>query len=260
MNEFKLEYLDYRDITVKLKDEIIQSFKTTSNTIFNDIDLINEDIRRITFGLEDLNSNLMTTDNYLDKYLPFRLQNFISETLENILSEDSLAKLKDFEKVKYKHMHEKILVDEGVSQLKKSYENTGEFLRENQFVNLESDDSQPSGDKEGAPISELPKLDFTKHRSENVVREGYKRNTAKTYEKKISDPSRMPQNIIRTKTTKLKDLFVMAKNIPYELFKEQDSATLKTNDFKFKLDKMNVPEQKEQTIEESSNEESADGK
>ena len=63
----------------------------------------------------------MTTDNYLDKYLPFRIQNFISETLENVLPEDQLDLLKDFEKAKYRHIHQKILIDEGISNLQKSF-------------------------------------------------------------------------------------------------------------------------------------------
>lgn len=107
------DYNLYRDITIKLDEESV-----LKNDYIKDVKLIREDINRIRFGLEDLSSNLMTTDNYLDKYLPFRIQNFISETLENVLPEDELENLKEFEKVKYKHIHKKILIDEGVSNLK----------------------------------------------------------------------------------------------------------------------------------------------
>ena len=78
------------------------------------------ELKEIDFGLEDLELNQNTTDNYLDKYIPFRIQNFISENLEVIMSQDQADKFMRFEKRKYKLMHSKILQDEGVSTLNKN--------------------------------------------------------------------------------------------------------------------------------------------
>jgi hypothetical protein len=77
--------------------------------------------------LEDLDFNQNTTDNYLDKYIPFRIQNFISENLEVVLDKQQLAKFMEFERRKYKHMHAKILQDEGVSSLVKQPKNLKHF-------------------------------------------------------------------------------------------------------------------------------------
>lgn len=109
MVSFHQDYENYRDITIQLHDNAIMR-----NDYLKDAKALNEDITRLRFGLEDLSSNLMTTENYLDKYLPFRIQNFISEALEEVLPQQQLSKLIEFEKIKYKHMHDAIIQDEGV--------------------------------------------------------------------------------------------------------------------------------------------------
>ena len=76
-------------------------------------------LKDIYFSLEDLDLNQNTTDNYLDKYLPFRIQNFISENLEIVLSHEQMIKFMDFEKRKYRHLHAKVMKDEGFSSLEK---------------------------------------------------------------------------------------------------------------------------------------------
>ena len=64
----------------------------------------------------------MTTDNYLDKYLPFRIQNMISETLDSVLEDYQLKRLSQYENTKFKRMHDEILNDAGVATLDKTYE------------------------------------------------------------------------------------------------------------------------------------------
>ena len=68
--------------------------------------------------MDDIDKNLTTTDNYLDKYLPFRIQNLISETLENVLDKEQIQKLTIFEGEKFKSLHERILADNGEPNLK----------------------------------------------------------------------------------------------------------------------------------------------
>ena len=79
---------------------------------------IKENIQKLKFGLDDIDKNLTTTDNYLDKYLPFRIQNLISETLENVLDKEQIQKLTIFEGEKFKSLHERILADNGEPNLK----------------------------------------------------------------------------------------------------------------------------------------------
>jgi hypothetical protein len=71
--------------------------------------------------ISDISMNLNATDNYLEKYIPFRIQNFISENLENALSKQQFKKFQVFEMKKYKQMHEVILKDEGEAALEKEF-------------------------------------------------------------------------------------------------------------------------------------------
>lgn len=169
-----------------------------------DAKAVSDDINRIAFGLEDLCSNLMTTDNYLDKYLPFRIQNFISETLENVLPKPQLEKLVEFEKYKYKHMHENIIKDEGISNLKKSFSN----IKEHYKVAM-NEDSKSGSSKKEIPHIGVSSIDTEDHSQDRV-----------------KSVHRMVSSRIQRKTSKLKDLMIMAKNTPYQYFKDIDSATL----------------------------------
>ena len=49
----------------------------------------------------DISNTMRSTDNYIEKYLPFRMQNMISETLNNVLPKAHLRKLHDFAAKKY---------------------------------------------------------------------------------------------------------------------------------------------------------------
>ncbi len=39
------------------------------------------DLQALQFGINDLNNALMQTDNYIEKFLPYKTQNILSETL-----------------------------------------------------------------------------------------------------------------------------------------------------------------------------------
>lgn len=137
---------EFRNQTIKLKDHIEQTKKfyddykecksianrlddtTVLRQTYNlDKNHFNEQFEYIKFALEDLNLNQNTTDNYLDKYIPFRIQNFISENLEVVLSKQKKLDFMDFEKRKYRHMHAKILNDEGFHNLDKKPSNLRMF-------------------------------------------------------------------------------------------------------------------------------------
>lgn len=196
VTDLKRDYENYRDITIKLNDHAVMT-----NDYLNDAKLMNEDITHIRVGLEDLCSNLMTTDNYLDKYLPFRIQNFISETLENVLPQVQLEKLVRFDKAKYKHMHENIIKDDGISNLDK-------MKLDNKEIEIESKIQDPIDEP-----SEIKKND--------------KRVMRQPLNKQETMFSGDPSSKIQNKASKLKDVLIMAKNTPYQYFKEIDSATIK---------------------------------
>ena len=200
IRDFKRDYEKYRDTTLKLDSQAI--FR---HDYLKDAKALSDDINRIAFGLEDLNSNMMTTDNYLDKYLPFRIQNFISETLENTIPKDQLVKLATFEKVKYKHMHENIIKDDGVPNLKKSYPDIKEIIDQ-------------GTDKSTKRLPSSKRIEAMGDLPTNLQTESQSKTSQSNHSR------------LHKKTTKLKDLLVMAKNTPYQYFKDIDSATIKKED------------------------------
>ena len=68
----------------------------------------------------ELNRNMsLTTDNYLEKYLPLRIQNIISENIHNTFDSSVRKKFLMFEKAKYAKLNEVILQDDGKPNLNK---------------------------------------------------------------------------------------------------------------------------------------------
>lgn len=70
-------------------------------------------------AIRDNFAQLLATDNYLEKYVPFTIQNFISESLGTFLDKDQKRLYKDHEYKKYKFLHRLVIVDEGIPDLKK---------------------------------------------------------------------------------------------------------------------------------------------
>lgn len=57
-------------------------------------------------------------ENFVDKYQPVRMQSLIGETLMNVLDVTGLEKLKAYERQIIGRMHDVILEDNGVPDLK----------------------------------------------------------------------------------------------------------------------------------------------
>ena len=80
--------------------------------------------QKVSFSQQDLMRNIQATDNYIEKYLPITLQNYITETLSNVIENRKiLGRLLKYDIQIYKRLHERILGDEGVPSLnKRDYE------------------------------------------------------------------------------------------------------------------------------------------
>ena len=92
----------------------------------------------IRYAVYDNYRVLKATDNYIEKYLPFTLQNMVSKNILTILSKKELAneqskqtekqkldqelynKFKLFEYETYKEIHRVVLADDGNPKLKKT--------------------------------------------------------------------------------------------------------------------------------------------
>ena len=56
-------------------------------------------------------------ENFVEKYVPVRIQSQISETLHAIMPDQYVEPLDDFERGKFRDMHDAILDDDGIPDL-----------------------------------------------------------------------------------------------------------------------------------------------
>jgi hypothetical protein len=75
----------------------------------------------LKLALKDNFAQLLATDNYIEKYLPFKIQNMVSESLLSFLERETDAhkRFKQFEYQAYKRIHKFVISDEGIPNLKK---------------------------------------------------------------------------------------------------------------------------------------------
>eukprot|EP00347_Sterkiella_histriomuscorum_P014958 403358851 len=85
----------------------------------NSFDFFKKDLQYLRISIDDATMTLQQTDNYLEKYLPIKIQNFITETLTNILPRRALQKLNDFIHHKYRVLKDVIEEDKGLPNLNK---------------------------------------------------------------------------------------------------------------------------------------------
>ena len=161
-----------------------------------------ERLKYIDFCIKDLDLNQNTTDNYLDKYIPFRIQNFISENLEVVLNNKQMHIFMEFEKRKYQHMHDKILKDEGKNQLNKNPQDLKYF----------------EGDK--MDNFSLPENNFEVTSSNKL---SVDQAQPKIY---LRTQTMMDSDIIKKKNVKINNIKKVQRLDSFINLKEEDSATL----------------------------------
>jgi hypothetical protein len=61
---------------------------------------LNLNLEKVRFSMTDLKNLMMTTDVYIDKFLPFKMNKEMSSFLQYVMSEEQMRKLKIVEKQK----------------------------------------------------------------------------------------------------------------------------------------------------------------
>ena len=72
-------------------------------------------------SIEDLHNRLKGTDNYIEKYLPFKMVNMISDIMRPTLADQGpvAEKFYEWEERKYRSLHNVVLSDSGTPTLNK---------------------------------------------------------------------------------------------------------------------------------------------
>ena len=66
--------------------------KLEADTYKRDKAKLDEEIETNRLAIRDNFSQLLATDNFLEKYMPFRIQNLISESVLSLLGDDRIGK------------------------------------------------------------------------------------------------------------------------------------------------------------------------
>ncbi|CDW76419.1 UNKNOWN [Stylonychia lemnae] len=78
---------------------------------------IKQQLYNVNTVMDEFSNEFLRLENYIEKYIPLRVQNSICETLENVLSIKDKAKLRDFEEKKFYELRNLIIEDKGLPNL-----------------------------------------------------------------------------------------------------------------------------------------------
>jgi len=85
--------------------------------VLKDIRKIDQEIVRLKVDVDNHGNHFAMVENFVEKYVPIRIQSTISEVLTFILPLQDKEKLNDFEKKKFAELHQIILEDDGIPRL-----------------------------------------------------------------------------------------------------------------------------------------------
>lgn len=81
--------------------------------------MIKRELTGNRYSCDDISSRLKETDNYLDKYLPIKIQTMVGDTLHKFLPYEEEVRLCGYEEEKFGELREIVLKDNGIPSLEK---------------------------------------------------------------------------------------------------------------------------------------------
>eukprot|EP00347_Sterkiella_histriomuscorum_P008817 403343633 len=85
-------------------------FETALNEVKDQLYSINK-------VMDEFSNEFLRVENYIEKYIPLRMQNTISETLDNVLQVKDKKKLREYEEKKFFELRNNIIEDKGLPNL-----------------------------------------------------------------------------------------------------------------------------------------------
>lgn len=100
-----------KDVTLltatKVDKDSFKEFKTLSE---NNLMAFKE-------NLENNTNHFAMVENFIEKYIPVRIQSQISESLHKVLPERECKQLQKYERIRFRDLHATILDDDGIPDL-----------------------------------------------------------------------------------------------------------------------------------------------
>mmetsp|Transcript_35954 Transcript_35954/g.34973 ORF Transcript_35954/g.34973 Transcript_35954/m.34973 type:complete len:132 (+) Transcript_35954:578-973(+) len=117
-----VEALNIEFVSIKENKVDLDAYEEAQRKLQNDVEANK-------YASEDNFRNLLGTDNYIEKYLPFTIQAMISETVGSFTSKREQDRLREYEGAKYKELHRLVLADQGIPNLPKKTYNRESFIQ-----------------------------------------------------------------------------------------------------------------------------------
>jgi hypothetical protein len=96
---------------------LIQELKQDRSVVEDIIAQIWASIHKNEVELDQITNQFNTVENFVEKYIPIRIQSQISETMGQVLPRSQLNKLENYEMEKFNELNLKILEDDGSANL-----------------------------------------------------------------------------------------------------------------------------------------------
>ena len=106
---------------------------------------INEQSNDHSKTLQDHHNHTLTIENFIEKYLPIKIQNQISNTVKVITDKKFKKHLEEFEATKFEELHSAIIEDDGDPALMEEMKNlVGDFTLQSTKKKYGSSKTVPS--------------------------------------------------------------------------------------------------------------------
>ena len=133
-------------------------------------------------------------ENFVEKYVPIRIQSTISEVFQYILPYKERIKLSEFEKKKFAELHQIILEDDGIPKLAEQLKQIRMKMDDKSFLKLKktrgSDSKRSASKLEALTATSHPVIEESQNEDDNPeVSNSDMDATTKLPKHNISEPS-----------------------------------------------------------------------
>jgi hypothetical protein len=102
---------------LKNQTEDLQQMKLAKVDFEEGVRKLGDLIRELRNDTDNHGNHFAMVENFIEKYIPIRIQSTISEVLTSVLGYDERTRLAEFDKKKFMELHQVILDDEGTPNL-----------------------------------------------------------------------------------------------------------------------------------------------
>ncbi len=93
-------------------------------------------LRQLKIDTDNHGNHFAMVENFVEKYIPIRIQSTISEALNHILPYKDRGRYAEFDKKKFAELHQTILEDDGIPRLAEQLKQIRMKMEDKQYIKL----------------------------------------------------------------------------------------------------------------------------